>query len=49
MVHCWVLGHLAHEKKGNFIKHKFFFLFNQAMNILGGHEFYNTPTLKECK
>jgi hypothetical protein len=27
----------------------FFFLFNQAMNILGGQESYNTPTLKRCK
>jgi len=32
------------EKKnpGNFIRHDFLFPFNQAMNVLGGHESYNT-------
>jgi len=24
-------------------------MFNQAMNILGGQESYNTPALKKCK
>jgi hypothetical protein len=37
------------KKKGNFIWQEFFFPFNQAMNILGGQESYNTPTLKKCK
>jgi len=37
------------KKKGSFIWHGFFFLFNQAMNILGGHESYNTHVLKKCK
>jgi hypothetical protein len=37
------------KKKGNFIRHEIFFPFNQAMNILGRHESYNTPTLKEYK
>ncbi len=34
------------EKKknpGNFIRHDFLFPFNQAMNVLGGHDSYNTP------
>jgi hypothetical protein len=31
---------------GNFIKHDFLFPFNQAMNVLGGHESYNTPAKK---
>jgi len=30
----------------NFIRHDFFFPFNQVMNILGGHESYNTPAKK---
>jgi hypothetical protein len=34
------------KKPGNFIRPDFFFPFNQAMNILGGHESYNTPVKK---
>jgi len=34
------------KKPRNFIRHDFFFPFNQAMNILGGHESYNTPVKK---
>jgi hypothetical protein len=49
MVHWWVLGHWSPRKKRNFIRHEIFFLFNQAMIILGGHESYNTLILKECK
>jgi hypothetical protein len=37
------------KKKGNFIWQEFFFPFNQAMNILGGQESYNTHALKKCK
>jgi hypothetical protein len=49
MVHWWVLGHSSpgnKKKLGNFIRHDFFFPFNQAMNILGGHKSYNTPAKK---
>jgi hypothetical protein len=50
MGHWWVLGHssLGNKKKnpGNFIRHDFLFPFNQAMNILGGLESYNTPAKK---
>jgi len=31
------------KNPGNFIRHDFLFPFNQAMNVLGGHESYNTP------
>jgi hypothetical protein len=34
------------KKPRNFIRQDFFFPFNQAMNILGGHESYNTPAKK---
>jgi hypothetical protein len=34
------------KKPGNFIRHDFLFPFNEAMNILGGHESYNTPAKK---
>jgi hypothetical protein len=37
------------KKKGNFIWHEFFFLFNQSMNILGGRESYNTLVLKKMQ
>jgi hypothetical protein len=37
------------KKKGNFIWHELSFSFNQAMNILGGWESYNTRALKKCK
>jgi hypothetical protein len=37
------------KKRGNFIWQELFFSFNQAMNILGGWESYNTPALKKCK
>jgi len=37
------------KKKGKFIWQEFFFPFNQAINIFGGRESYNTPALKKCK
>jgi hypothetical protein len=37
------------KKRVNFIWHEFFFMFNQAMNILGGQESYNTPTPKKME
>jgi hypothetical protein len=38
--------HWKQKKPGNFIRHDFLFPFNEAMNILGGHESYNTPAKK---
>jgi hypothetical protein len=49
MGHWWVFGHSSSGNKknpGNFIRHDFIFPFDQAMNILGGHESYNTPAKK---
>jgi hypothetical protein len=49
MGHWWVFNHSSPGNKKNprnFIRHDFLFPFNQAMNILGGHESYNTPAKK---
>jgi len=43
------VGSLKPRKKKKFYMARIFFLFNQAMNILGGQESYNTHALEKCK